>query len=70
MREPARWHVTGLLGGSGIASVELHDFMSIAMNFGIAAHNAGDRKTVGRWLALEFSTQARMPPTAFLRHEA
>ena len=36
--------------------------------FGIAAHNAGDRSTVDRWLALrpEFSTQARMPPTAFL----
>jgi hypothetical protein len=36
--------------------------------FGIAANNAGDRSTVGGWLALrpEFSTQARMPPTAFL----
>jgi hypothetical protein len=36
--------------------------------FGIAAHNAGDRNSVARWLALrpEFSTQARMPPTAFL----
>jgi hypothetical protein len=35
---------------------------------GIAAHNARDRSTVGRWLALrpECSTQARMPPTAFL----
>lgn len=36
--------------------------------FGIVAHNARDRSTVGKWLALrpEFSTQARMPPTAFL----